>query len=362
MRHVLAFALSCAGLGLAACVSSPTAVDPSALERSWSPTELQLADSIRWLIAHQAEDGSWPNEVAPHNTVATTSLAVLALTLDREPSRQESNKEPVVAGVKWLLGQMDKHGFVGPRVGSQYHYNQGLAAYALSEAYGKSKSFLLRPYAQRAIRYVLAARNPDKAWRYDMPPNGENDTSVTGWMVLALDAARRAGLEIDEQALAGALTWLDEVTDPATGRCGYDRPGSGSSRVARVNDQFPPESGEALTAVAVLCRELCAEGRGPLQAKQLTLLRGRPPLWSGDGLGNDFYYWYFATRALARAGDLPAWSAWSRVLETSLADAQVREREQAGSFDPVDPWGHAGGRVYSTALLTLCMHELAAAH
>jgi hypothetical protein len=27
----------------------------------------------------------------------------------------------------------------------------------------------------------------------------------------------------------------------------------------------------------------------------------------------------------------------------------------AGSWDPSGPWGTAGGRVYSTALLTLCL-------
>ena len=32
-----------------------------------------------------------------------------------------------------------------------------------------------------------------------------------------------------------------------------------------------------------------------------------------------------------------------------------------GSWDPLDPWGADGGRVYSTALLTMCVESLARA-
>jgi hypothetical protein len=27
---------------------------------------------------------------------------------------------------------------------------------------------------------------------------------------------------------------------------------------------------------------------------------------------------------------------------------------RTGSWDPIDPWGEDGGRVYSTAMLTMC--------
>ena len=42
---------------------------------------------------------------------------------------------------------------------------------------------------------------------------GDNDTSVTGWMVFALKSAEEAGLQIDPEAFNGSLSWFDEVTD-----------------------------------------------------------------------------------------------------------------------------------------------------
>ena len=40
----------------------------------------------------------------------------------------------------------------------------------------------------------------------------------------------------------------------------------------------------------------------------------------------------------------------------TLWQHQHTEGERAGSWDPqVDPWGHIGGRVYSTALMTLTL-------
>ncbi|MHC4894612.1 MAG: prenyltransferase/squalene oxidase repeat-containing protein, partial [Planctomycetota bacterium] len=50
------------------------------------------------------------------------------------------------------------------------------------------------------------------------------------------------------------------------------------------------------------------------------------------------------------------WRAWSRGFLDMLVDNQrTAPACYAGSWDPSGPWGTAGGRVYSTALLTLCL-------
>jgi hypothetical protein len=42
-------------------------------------------------------------------------------------------------------------------------------------------------------------------------------------------------------------------------------------------------------------------------------------------------------------------------MEKAIVGSQRTEGDEKGSWDPVGPWGYAGGRVYSTALMTLCM-------
>ena len=110
-------------------------------------------------------------------------------------------------------------------------YGQAIATRVLCELCEVSETPIIRTAAQRAVNYVHKSRNPYSAWRYRVPPNGENDTSVTAWMVAALKAAQAADLKVDPEAFRGAANWLDEVTDPANGRVGYDALGTTSSRV-----------------------------------------------------------------------------------------------------------------------------------
>ncbi|MBL8803279.1 MAG: terpene cyclase/mutase family protein [Planctomycetes bacterium] len=367
----LAFALQ-------ACATPPPAQPPLRELEGKAALAERVDLALEWLLAHQSSDGRWDCDAfasvcqargaAPcdgpgqsSNDVATTSLAVLAI-LECESKQHDARfKDAVERGVRWLVSQQRSDGRVGEQDGVFALYNHALATCAMAETYLRAKPFLLRFPAQKAVTFALAARNPGKAWRYTAPPNGENDTSVTGWMVLALDTARRAGLRVDAAAFDGARAWFDEVTDPQTGRCGYTERGSPSSRTARVNDHFPPHSGEALTAIALGARarwgELAADPA--LVERQLALLGAKPPLWDESGERNDLYAWFFTARALRAAADDATWSAWGRAFSSSAAQAQAASGEVAGSVAPLDPWGYAGGRVYSTALFALCAEEFA---
>ena len=64
----------------------------------------------------------------------------------------------------------------------------------------------------------------------------------------------------------------------------------------------------------------------------------------------DFYYWYYGTLACFEVGGADE-TKW----ETALRDAVLARQKPDGSWDPEDAWGFAGGRVYSTAILTLAL-------
>ena len=42
-------------------------------------------------------------------------------------------------------------------------------------------------------------------------------------------------------------------------------------------------------------------------------------------------------------------------LELVMTEESERSGDDRGSWDPVGPWGFAGGRVYSTASMVLCL-------
>ena len=337
-----------------------------------SGTAQALKDGLEWLKNHQDVDGKWDSDEFmkhdpdndkcdgpgdPKHDVGLTGYALLAFLGDGNTLTNGPYKGVVTNGIKWLRDQQDMEtGLLGENIGHSFLYDHGIATLAVCEAYYFSKSPLIKRTAQNAINYITRARNPYGAWRYDVPPVGDNDTSVTGWMIFALKSAEEAGLMIDKEAYTGAMNWIDEVTDPATGRVGYDSMGSMSSRVTGVNDNFPPEKGEAMTAVGLLSRFFLGQEPkdAPIMAKHADLMLKTLPEWDPDGFGCDMYYWYYGSYAMFQMGGRH-WKAWNAALKPAVLDSQRKDGSHKGSWDPVGPWGWAGGRVYSTASMVLCL-------
>lgn len=335
--------------------------------------EQALKDGLDWLKAHQSPDGYWDcdgftaqcGKVGssicagpgnPTHDVGMTALALLAFLGEGSTTVGGTYQDTVKRGIGWLQKQQDRDtGLIGERSSHDFIYDHALATLAVCEAYIFSKNPILKKTAQRAIDFVLTARNPYGVWRYDVPPVGENDTSVTGWMVLALTSARDAGLTVDPQALEDSLVWLDEVTDTATGRVGYDGLGVLSSRT-KANEHFPPEKGEAMTAVGLLCRFFLKQDpdKVEIMKKHADVLARSLPEYDPNAFGNDMYYWYYGSYAMFQMGQDKYWGRWKAAMEKAVVGSQQSDGDEKGSWDPIGPWGYVGGRVYSTALMVLC--------
>ncbi len=337
--------------------------------------QVALRDALDWLKCHQSPDGSWEADGFTENCgsigsticegtghsqhdAGVTGLALLTFLAAGNTTSQGAYSAQVGQGVKWLRQVQDPDtGLIGEKSSHEFLYNHAIATLALCEAYYKTKTPMLKITCQKAVNYIQRARNPYGAWRYDEPPMGANDTSVTGWMVFALKAAEDAELNVDQGAFDGAMSWLEEVTDPASGRVGYSEFGNRSSRITGVNDHFPAEKGEAMTAVGLLCRIFMGQSdtkEFPILKKHSDLMARTLPEWDPDGFGNDMYYWYYGTYAMFQMGGSP-WKKWESALKDTALENQRKDGDAAGSWDPNGPWGFAGGRVYSTAMMALCI-------
>ncbi|MCZ6596412.1 MAG: hypothetical protein O7B99_02110, partial [Planctomycetota bacterium] len=262
----------------------------------------------------------------------------------------------VLRGVRYLIGRQDPDsGRIGAVDSWNFVTEHALATQVLAEAAYSSRSPAVHRAAQKATTYLLRARNPYAAWRYEVPPTGDNDTMVTGAIALALATARDVGLTVDATAFEGALAWIDEVTDPATGRIGYDAMGSWDARYD-FNTRFLPEKGEAMTALGLLCRLFLGQDPKdhPIMEKHADLLRRTPPTWDPEGFGCDMISWYYGTYAMFQMGG-SHWKNWNQAMKKAVLESQRKDGHHAGSWDPVGPWGGVGGRVYATALMSLCL-------
>jgi len=110
-----------------------------------------------------------------------------------------------------------------------------------------------------------------------------------------------------------------------------------------------------MTAVGVLCRIFSGESRTSRTIRDgVKYLMLHTPAWQeqkGRALSTiNIYYWYYGSYALFQFGG-PDWKKWNEDMQKALLDSQ-RQGEicEDGSWDPIDEWGTAGGRVYSTAL------------
>ena len=333
-------------------------------------TEEAVSEALLWLARHQEHDGHWNvkgfisrcNDTPCSGTgtgncdVGVTSLALLAFLGAGHTSRSEDRFGVVVQNaLAWILLNQDREGAIGDR-SPKHLYNHAIGTQALCEAYGMTGDAELRLAAQKATDFLVAAQNPGKGWRYS-PRCGDNDSSVTGWAVMALKAAEWSGLKVPKAAFDGALAWMNEVTDRGNFfRTGYTRKNDGKVFCPGKNEAF--ENHPTPAAISVASRLLIQEQLKDPALMAVRLLLRDLPEWKKNKI--DYYYWHWGSLALFQF-DIPqgpAWHSWNESLQSVLVQNQKGTEAGClkGSWDvDCDRWGFEGGRVYTTAINALTL-------
>jgi beta-lactamase regulating signal transducer with metallopeptidase domain len=360
-------------VALAARGAPPSAQEPPGAPSAAAPRAADTTvDAVRagvdWLLRHQEEDGRWSAAAFDARCKDATctghgdskyDVGVTALAAEALLGVGDEKLRPAATrALDWLVAKQDgKSGLIrtpGP-LSSHAHYEHVYATLALVDAAGLEPVARWKEPARKAVDYLLKARNPYRGWRYGVR-DGDNDSSLTGLIVVVLAGAHTAGVVVapltDE--LKGGLAYLDEMTEPTTGRTGYQQKGGFTARTTDAMERFPAQSSECLTAISLNARLSVAGAGDALVPKQVALIAAQPSKWDEKGATTDFYYWYFATRGLMLAGG-DAWTAWKTGVATELVAHQSNQGDGAGSFPPADAWSGIGGRVYATALNLLTL-------
>ncbi|MEK7482711.1 MAG: prenyltransferase/squalene oxidase repeat-containing protein [Planctomycetota bacterium] len=235
-------------------------------------TESAVTAGLRWLKEHQDPNGHWDaDNFTAHCKGSTcsglgkewtdmgqTGLAVLAFLGAGHTHRSGNFKEQVRNALQYIKENQTPDGCFGPQAkDSHYMYNHAITSLAMAEAYEVSgKSPLLKASAQAGIDYLVNAQNPGLAWRYEAQ-SGDNDSSVSGWAIMALKSAKLAGLHVPPESFDGVKNWYDSVTDDSYYRSGYMKRGDSGSRLSGLETKFAPS--EAMTAVAMTARVFMGE-------------------------------------------------------------------------------------------------------
>ena len=339
-------------------------------------SERAVETSLRWLVLHQSVEGYWDADgfsaQCPqgnlcrgrggrqlHGTENTpkeqrwaglkadtglTALAVLAFLGAGYTHEEGQYADHIDRALSWLIRQQREDGFLG---GQATHYARmychAMATYAMAEAYGMQSDpttdTRIREPLARAIAYIVENQNPrDGGWRYQNWM--QSDMSMFGWQLMALKSAEIAGIPIPSETKNKMIQFLkDRSLGKSNGLAAY-----------RIAQPSLPASA-SMTAESLFCKQMLGMKRtNPASGEAIAYLKMRLPRRSEQNL----YYWYYGTLALYQYGGQP-WRQWNEALRDVLVEDQRKTGHAAGSWDPKPPWGPFGGRIYSTALSTLCL-------
>ncbi len=324
MRSLSAYLL--AALVLAAVVPArPAQGQQLFIEKSdVSPTEVDriYVRGLRFLAAKQGPDGSW-TDLPYGGEPAVVSLAVISMLAHGDDPNYGPYSQPIRRGLDFVLKQMNPQtGYIGRSM-----YNHGFSTLVLAESYGAVDEPRLGPALQKAVQLIVnvQTKNPFGAWRYS-PESTDADTTVSGAQMVALFAARNAGIAVPESAIEKGLKFFQSV-QTRDGGIGYTS-ASGPNG--------------ARTAIGCLVFCLAKDKNSKTFQDAWAYLQK-----SSSELNFHEYFLYYASQAYFQSSPA-AWQTWNRNNIKSLGATQNAEGGWDGQF----------GTTFSTAasLLSLALN------
>ncbi|WP_146390454.1 prenyltransferase/squalene oxidase repeat-containing protein [Allorhodopirellula solitaria] len=324
-------------------------------------TEEAIELGLAYLASTQQEDGSWSlqghgEEVVLRSDTAATGMCLLAFQGAGYTHRQHQYASVVAKGLKFLLKHQKSNGDLyrleDPTSNQNVAlYSHGIASLALCEAYGMTQDPELKEPAQQCIDYIAATQHRRRGgWRYT--PQVSSDTSVTGWMMMAVKSGELSGLNVSPDVYEGIDRWLSLAK-------------LGPARLDRyVYNPFAPDTPQqvhgrlptpTMTSVGILMRMYSGWSREnpDMQSAADYILEHPPRIGTREEQLRDTYYWYYATQVMFHMGG-DYWKTWSGYLTPVLIDSQIKRGPQTGSWDPEFPvpdrWSPHGGRLYVSAM------------
>lgn len=291
-------------------------------------TKKATAKALAWLKERQNDDGSFSDGAYAHNTAITAYVMLAFMSQGHLPNQGHYGPEIAKASRFLVASQRDDGYLVGARGGNMYAH--AMATLALAELYGQTNDDTLKPVVQKATKLIVGSQNLSGGWRYEPQPTGA-DISVTIMQVMALRAAKNAGMHVPDTTLKKAIAYVKSCYRPQSGGFTY-MPSSGSPGFART--------------AAGLCVLFLS---GEYEAKEIP--KGVEYLKNNFNSPIHFYYGhYYASHAMHQVGGKD-WEEWYGRL--------VQYFVTSGSQHPDGSWSTTNrrevGPVYQTSIAVIVL-------
>lgn len=291
--------------------------DTDSAQNNALPDEItpEVDDAVReglvFLASEQNDDGSFGSGRYARN-VAITALAGLAFLADGNvPGRGEYGSN-VERGLEYILNNAAENGLIAAEAANGPMYGHGFATLFLGEVYGMTagggdteQADRVYEALSRASRLIERTQNDQGGWRYNPVPY-DADVSVTICQIMALRAARNAGLEIDKAVIDDAVEYVRQCQN-TDGGFKYQLE-SGSSAWPR-----------SAAGVASLYYAGIYEDDAIDKGLGFLLTNAKP----GEEVNAAHYFYghYYAVQTMYLAGG-EYWATWWPAIRTQLLNAQ----------------------------------------
>ena len=285
--------------------------------------EISYKKGLKFLATMQSSDGSFSNDRSRYGAQpGVTGICVLAFLAHGEDAEFGPYAKNIKKGIDFILKQQNKNGYIGTSM-----YNHGFATLALAEAYGMVNDDRLASALKKSVALLTSSqdRNPQGAWRYS-PEDMTADTTVAGCQLVALLAARNAGIPVPNKNIDKALKYLASCR-ASNGGYGYTSKSGGKS---------------TLTAIGSLCMSLAKKKDEKSFDTVTRYLTSR--IESGRH-HYVFYHEYYMAQALFHANE-EEWEKWN----------EKNSKVMTASQNPDGGWSDPRlGRSGATGLALLSM-------
>ena len=263
---------------------------------------------LNFLQVKQEDSGGWMDS-SYGSEPGVMGMAILAFLSRGDDPEFGPYSNAISRSVQAILKKQNQEtGYIGSSM-----YNHGFATLALAEFYGMTNDQRIGPALLKATRLILSAqtRNPKGGWRYS-PESKDADTTVSGAQMIALFAARNAGIQVPDEAIEKGKLFILSCQDE-TGGFGYQS--NSGANLPR-------------TAIGSLVLSLARETNTPAYEKSVNYLRQNAKF--GDQ-GHKFYSLYYTSQAMFRAspGD---WNSWNLENVRRLQNSQLEDGSWNGNY------------------------------
>jgi hypothetical protein len=282
--------------------------EKSAAESITPAAARAIERGLALLASRQDDDGSFHSGGYSRN-VAICGLAGMAFMSGGSTPGRGPHGRNVERCIDFILANTQESGFINIPNASSHGpmYGHGFATLFLAEAYGMTMRADIRDKLTKAVHLIVNTQNNEGGWRYQ-PQRRDADISVTICEVMALRAARNAGLFVPRETIDHCTEYVKKSQN-ADGGFMYMIQGGQSA--------FPR------SAAGIVALYSAGIYEGPEIKKGLDYLMGFIPQANEFNRESHYFYGhYYAVQAMWHAGG-EYWSKWYPAVRDALVSRQA---------------------------------------